>query len=70
VGGLASDQTVARYAGATFAVVADHLSGGGLPIARRVVALSPHPVRVGWVTSDGTHTVHQVVEKAETELRT
>jgi GGDEF domain-containing protein len=69
VGGLASDQTVARYAGATFAVVADHLSGGGLPVARRVVALSPHPVRVGWVTSDGTHTVHDVVAKAEAELK-
>jgi hypothetical protein len=33
-----------------------------------VVALSPHPLRIGWVTSDGTHTVHDVVAKAEEEL--
>lgn len=67
--GLGSDHTVARYAGATFAVVVDHLSGSGVPIARRVVALSPHPVRTGWFTSDGTDSVHDVVEKAEEELR-
>lgn len=68
-GGLGPDHTVARYAGATFAVVADHVSGTGVLIARRVVALSPHPLRTGWVTSDGTHSVHEVVEKAEEELQ-
>lgn len=68
-GGLSSDHTVARYASATFAVVADHLAGSGVPIARRVVALCPHQVRTGWVTSDGTHTVHDVVTNAEQELR-
>jgi hypothetical protein len=66
--GLSSDSTVARYAAATFAVVVDHLSGSGVPIARRVGTLSPHPLRVGWVTSDGTHSVHQVVAKAEEEI--
>jgi len=68
--GLSSDQTVARYAAATFAIVVDHLSGSGVPIARRVVSLSPHPLRVGWVTSDGTHSVHEVVHKAEEEVST
>jgi GGDEF domain-containing protein len=68
-GGLSLDHTVARYAGATFAVVVDHLAGSGVPIARRVVGLSPYPLRTGWVTSDGTHTVHDVVTKAEKELR-
>jgi GGDEF domain-containing protein len=67
-GGLSADHTVARYSGAAFAVVADHPSGTGVLIARRVVALSPHPLRTGWVTSDGTHSVHEVVEKAEEEL--
>lgn len=67
--GLTEDNTVARYAGAAFAVVVDHVSGSGVPIARRVAALSPHRLRVGWVTSDGTHTVHDVVRKAEEELR-
>jgi GGDEF domain-containing protein len=68
-GGLSSDVTVARYAGATFAVVVDHLAGSGVPVARRVVALAPHEVRTGWVTSDGTHSVHDVVTKAEEELQ-
>ena len=67
--GLDSDHTVARYAAATFAVVVDHLSGSGVPIARRVVSLSPHRLRIGWVTSDGTHSVHDVVAKAEEELQ-
>jgi hypothetical protein len=68
-GGLSQDHTVARYAGATFAVVVDHLAGSGVPIARRVVGLCPYPLRTGWVTSDGLHTVHDVVTKAEKELR-
>lgn len=69
VNGLSQDHTVARYGGATFAVVVDHLSGSGVSMSRRVVALSPHPVRTGWVTSDGTHSVHEVVTKAEEELQ-
>jgi GGDEF domain-containing protein len=68
--GLSADHTVARYGGVTFAVLVDHLSGGGAPIARRVGELSPHPLRTGWVTSDGAHSVHEVVEAAEEELRT
>jgi GGDEF domain-containing protein len=67
--GLRADHTVARYAGATFAVVVDHPAGSGVPVARRVVALAPHPVRTGWVTSDGTHSVHDVITKAEEELQ-
>jgi GGDEF domain-containing protein len=70
VGGLGSDHTVARYAGTTFAVLVDHPRGGGDPIARRVAELAPHPVRVGWVTSDGSHSVHDVVARAEDEVRT
>jgi hypothetical protein len=69
VAGLSQDHTVARYAGATFAVVVDHLSGSGVTISRRVVALSPHPLRTGWATSDGTHSVHDVVTNAEEELK-
>lgn len=67
--GFSADHTVARYAGATFAVVVDHPAGSGVSIARRVVALAPHEVRTGWVTSDGTHSVHDVVTKAEEELQ-
>lgn len=67
--GFGADHTVARYAGATFAVVVDHLAGSGVSIARRVVALAPHETRTGWVTSDGTHSVHDVVMKAEEELK-
>jgi GGDEF domain-containing protein len=66
--GLSADHTVARYTHATFAVLVDHLAGSGVPLARRVVNLAPHPVRTGWVTSDGTHSVHDVVTKAEEEL--
>lgn len=69
VGGLSQDHTVARYAGATFAVVVDHLAGSGVTISRRVVALSPHPLRTGWATSDGTHSVHEVITNAEEELQ-
>lgn len=68
-GGFGADHTVARYAAGTFAVVVDHAAGSGVSIARRVVSLAPHPVRTGWVTSDGTHTVHDVVVRAEEELR-
>lgn len=69
-GGLSSDVTVARYAEATFAVVVDHLAGSGVSVARRVVTLSSQSVRTGWATSDGSHSVHDVVTEAEDELRT
>jgi GGDEF domain-containing protein len=68
VSGLCADHTVARYAAGTFAVVVEHVAGSGVSIARRVVALAPHPVKTGWVTSDGAHSVHDVVAKAEEEL--
>lgn len=66
--GLCGDHTVARYAAGTFAVVVEHVAGSGVPIARRVVSLVPHPVRTVWVTSDGTHSVHDVVAKVEEKL--
>jgi hypothetical protein len=59
VSGLDADHTVARYGIHTVAVVAE----GGSAIARRVGELTPH--RVGWVTSDGTDSVHDVVARAE-----
>jgi GGDEF domain-containing protein len=59
VSGLDADHTVARYGIRTVAVVAE----GGSAIARRVGELTPH--RVGWVTSDGTDSVHDVVARAE-----
>ncbi len=67
--GLGADHTVARYAGQVFAVVVDHPHGSGAPVAARVAELTPCPVRVGWVTSDGTHTVHDVVFRAESEVQ-
>lgn len=66
VSGLDPDHTVARYGFGTIAVVAD----GGTAIVRRVAGLATHVVRTGWVTSDGTHSVHDVVTRAETEVRT
>lgn len=69
VGGLSSDHTVARYADGVFAVVVDHPHGSGAPVAARVVELAPQPVRVGWVTSDGSHSVHDVVTRAEHEVK-
>jgi GGDEF domain-containing protein len=66
--GLTSDHTVARYAVGMFAVVVDHPHGTGAPIAARVAELAACPVRVGWATSDGAHTVHDVVEQALTEV--
>jgi len=67
--GLGADHTVARYGGGTFAVVVDHPHGPGTPLAERVGELAPYPVRVGWVTSDGADTVHDLVRRAAAELR-
>lgn len=66
VTGLDADHTVARYGLGAVAVVAD----GGAEVARRVTGLAARAVRVGWVTSDGTHSVHDVVTRAEAEVRT
>jgi len=65
VSGLDPDHTVARYGIGTVAVAVDGGANGGSAIARRVAGLAAHPVRVGWVTSDGTHSVHDVVTRAE-----
>ena len=64
VTGLAADHTVARYGMGTVAVVAD----GDADVARRVAGMVARPVRVGWATSDGTHSVHDVVARAEAEV--
>jgi diguanylate cyclase (GGDEF)-like protein len=78
---LRADHTVARYAGGTLAVLADHPHGTGEPIverigtiARRRVVLGDvvlHPcIRTGWATSDGSATVHELIRQAESRLRT
>lgn len=67
-GGLDADHTVARYGGGTFAVVVDHPHGTGARVAARVAELAPHPVRVGWVTSDGADSVHDLVTGAHDRL--
>ena len=59
VRGLDPDHTVARYGIRTVAVVAE----GASAIVRRVAELTAH--RVGWVTSDGTDSVHDLVARAE-----
>jgi GGDEF domain-containing protein len=66
VAGLDADHTVARYGMGTVAVVAD----GDADLARRVAGMVARPVRVGWATSDGTHSVHDVVTRAEAEVLT
>lgn len=66
VAGLDADHTVARYGVGTVAVVAD----GDADVARRVAGMVARPVRVGWATSDGTHSVHDVVTRAEAEVLT
>lgn len=77
--GLRDDHTVARYSGGTFAVVADHPKGTGEPIAAKVRHLAQrrvdlgrgllHPgVRTGWMTSNGEHTVHQMICLADARL--
>ncbi|WP_436492965.1 GGDEF domain-containing protein [Actinokineospora sp. HUAS TT18] len=76
---LREDQTVARYTGGTFAVVTDHPGGSGEVIADQVRAAAEVPTRVnrhlvhprlriGWVSSDGAATVHQMISEAESRL--
>ncbi|CRK60664.1 diguanylate cyclase/phosphodiesterase (GGDEF & EAL domains) with PAS/PAC sensor(s) [Alloactinosynnema sp. L-07] len=76
---LREDQTVARYTGGTFAVVTEHPGGSGDAIAEQVRAAAEVPTRVnrrlvhptlrlGWVSSDGGSTVHQLISEAETRL--
>ncbi|HVK21018.1 MAG TPA: sensor domain-containing diguanylate cyclase [Actinokineospora sp.] len=76
---LREDQTVARYTGGTFAVVTDHPGGSGETIAAQVRAAVEVPTRVnrhlirptlriGWVSSDGGATVHQMISEAELRL--
>jgi GGDEF domain-containing protein len=64
-GRLTADHTVARYAGGMFAVMADPPHGTG---AAYVAKLAACPARVGWATSDGVHSVRDVVEQALKEV--
>ncbi len=62
--GLPEDTTVARYAGATFAVVSDQPTDSGGPVAGQVAALAATPVRTGWATSDGGDSVPDLIGRA------
>jgi GGDEF domain-containing protein len=68
--GLPEDTTVARYAGATFAVVVDHQKDTGGPVAGRVATLAAAPVRTGWATSDGGDPVPDLIGRAQQRLTT
>ncbi|RZS37666.1 diguanylate cyclase (GGDEF)-like protein [Herbihabitans rhizosphaerae] len=74
--GVRADHTVARLAGSTFAILADHPHGTGEPVADRVRELIEVPVALGrislcpkvntgWATSDGTATVLEMITQAE-----
>lgn len=78
--GLRDDDTVARYSGDEFAIVADHPHGAGERIAEQCREVGGVPMqlgrkrfrprlRVSWVTSDGNASVHSVLERAEQALR-
>lgn len=70
--GLRADHTVARYSGGTVAVLADHPCGTGASVACRVADLAAGTgvlVRTGWITGDGTETVHEMIDGAQTRLR-
>lgn len=79
--GLREDDTVARYGGDEYAIVADHPHGAGERIAEqcREVASCPMQLgrkrvrprlRVSWVTSDGNASVQSVIQRAEEQLAT
>lgn len=78
--GLRDDDTVARYGGDEFAIVADHPNGAGERIAAQCKEVAGWPMQLGrkrirprlrisWVTSDGNASVHSVLERAEQQLR-
>ncbi|SDC81104.1 GGDEF domain-containing protein [Actinokineospora iranica] len=77
--GMRADHTVARYTGGTFAVVAEHARGTGAAVAESVRELAQGRVlvgggvlrprlRIGWASSGGDATVHQMVCAAEDRL--
>lgn len=78
--GLREDYTVARYGGDEFAVVTEHAAGTGADLAGRVHELAGRPLRIGrtrlqfgvsvsWCTSDGSAPAHQILSRAEEQLR-
>lgn len=78
--GLRDDYTVARYGGDEFAVVTEHASGTGADLAGRVHELAGRPLRIGrsrlqfgvnvsWCTSDGSAPAHEILARAEEQLR-
>lgn len=78
--GLREDYTVARYGGDEFAVVTEHASGTGAELAGRVHELAGRPLKIGrnrlqfgvnvsWCTSDGSAPAHQILARAEEQLR-
>ena len=77
--GLSDEQTVARYGGDEFAVVAEHPNGTGEEVAQqirsivgwsmRISGVRVRPVlRFSWVTTDGNTSVHSVLARAEQQL--
>jgi diguanylate cyclase (GGDEF)-like protein len=77
---LRADHTIARYAGGTFAVVAEHPHGTGEPIADRVTTIVQRRVSLAggviqprthtsWATSEGSRSVHELLGLAQSRLR-
>lgn len=78
--GMSDENTVARYGGDEFAVVAEHPSGIGEEIAEQAREVASWPMRVGrkrvrpgvrvsWVTTDGNASAHAVLARAEQQLQ-
>ncbi|WP_236623210.1 GGDEF domain-containing protein [Saccharopolyspora rectivirgula] len=77
--GLSDEQTVARYGGDEFAVVAEHPNGTGEEVAQQIRSIVGWPMRISgvrvrpvlrfsWVTTDGNTSVHSVLARAEQQL--
>jgi GGDEF domain-containing protein len=78
-GGLRADHTVARYSGNRFAVIAEHPTGTGRPIAAQATELLGRSAKLGserlrpsaracWLTTDGNIPAHRLLARLETRL--